>query len=325
MADPQTVNTGLAIPVRGSNVGVWDLPVNADFTALDGFFGGVQTISAASTPITLTVPAGFTAVPAGGPTQAQNAVLRFTGVLTTPVQVTLPMPGYMIIENLTTGAFVLSFRAIGSGQIIAVQQGGCRHIYNDGTNVRFVNLPDVGTYLDVAAIAVPAWITACTIPPYLNCDGTTFNAATYPFLNSFLGGNTLPDLRGVARYTLNQGTGRITTAGSGLDGNTLFASKFTQTYIIVVNNLPPYTPSGSVAGTIASLNINERSSSSAGSDITTAVSAGNSAGSNIGVTPVSASGTISGTLSGAAQGGLSAPFGVVGPGTISGITMIRAA
>jgi hypothetical protein len=219
----------------------------------------------------------------------------------------------MIIENLTTGNFVLSFRAIGSGQIIATAQGSCRHIYNDGTNVKFVNLPDVGSYLDLAATGVPNWITACSVPPYLNCDGTTFNATTYPFLNAFLGSNTLPDIRGVARYTLNQGTGRLTSAGSGLDGNTFLSLKTTQSNTLGTSNLPPYTPSGSVAssGTLPGSSLGPFTGTAGG------VNLYSTSGST--VIPVSSS------FTGNPQGGTSTPFGIIGTGTVAGLTLIRAA
>jgi hypothetical protein len=241
MPDPVTTNVLLVIQSHGSNVDSWDGPLNGDFSGLDGFLAGVQPISAAgASPITLTAPTG-TPTPAGGPTQAQNAVLRFTGILTGNVQITLPLPGYMIIENLTTGSFVLSFRAVSSGEVIGIEQGSTQHIYNDGTNVRFVNLPPVGTYLDICDATVPAWITACTKPPYLNCDGTTFSAATYPYLNGKLGGSTLPDMRGGFRGTLNQGTGRLTTASGGLDGNTRFARGGAQNYTLSQSNLPNIT------------------------------------------------------------------------------------
>jgi hypothetical protein len=205
-------------------VGVWDVPINGDFSALDGLFGGVQTVGASSVPILLTSPAGFVPTPGGGPTQAQNAVLRFTGALTSAVQVTLPLPGYNIIENLTTGAFILQFRAIAAGQVICVDQGEIQHIYNDGTNVRFVNLGRIGSYLDICDATVPAWIANCTIPPYLDCNGSTFSAVTYPYLNAKLGGNTLPDFRGRGAFYLNEGTGRLTSGGAGIDGNTRFAA-----------------------------------------------------------------------------------------------------
>lgn len=146
--DPNTSNIGHLIPTRGSDSGTWDGPLNGNSTAIDGLMGGVQTISVTNANLTLTAPAG-SVTPTGGPTQAQNAVLRFTGTLTANVQVTLPLPGYMIIENLTTGAFVLSFRAIDSGQAIGIEQGVTQRIYNDGTNVKFVNLQTVGSNLDL--------------------------------------------------------------------------------------------------------------------------------------------------------------------------------
>src|SRR5262249_41286884 len=152
--------------------------------------GGVQTISAGASPITLTSPTG-TPVPGAGPTQAQNAVLRITGTLTANVQITLPLPGPLIIENLTTGNFVLSFRAIGSGDVIAVDQGEIRTVYNDGTNVRFVNLGgrigDVSIWAGLSAM--PSWVAACTKKPYLLCDGTIYNFSDFPYLGRRLAGS----------------------------------------------------------------------------------------------------------------------------------------
>lgn len=324
MADPQTVNTGLAIPVRGSNVGVWDLPVNSDFTALDGFIGGVQTIAAASTPITLTVPAGFTAVPSGGPTQAQNAVLRFTGVLTTPVQVTLPMPGYMIIENLTTGAFVLSFRAIGSGEVIGIDQGACQHIYNDGTNVRFVNLQGVGTYLDDAGAAVPAWITACTKPPFLLCDGSTFSAVTFPYLNSKLGGNVLPDFRGKNRYYLNGGTGNLTTAGAGIDGNTRFATGGSNGATLAANQIPTLTSVNPSQNIVVNSSVNVLQNMTV---ISNNITGGGGGAFNSPSPPANAPLTSSGSnsITVTYTNGSQVTVKSTTQGTVGGITMIRAA
>ena len=250
MADPTTTNTGLAIPLRGADVGTWDTPVNGDFSAIDGYLGGVQIISAASSPITLTSPAGFTPTPSGGPTQAQNAILRVTGTLTAPVQVTLPLPGPLVIENLTTGAFVLSFRAIGSGQVIAVDQGEIQTVYNDGTNVRFVNLGvRIGeTSIWAGLAAMPAWVTACTVPPFVLCDGTIYNFSAYPYLGARLlgsfGGNGVttfgvPDLRGRMALPYD-GTGtRITSGGSGLNGQTLGAALDKQTNTLITGPICP--------------------------------------------------------------------------------------
>ena len=40
------------------------------------------------------------------------------------------------------------------------------------------------------------WYTASAPTGWLICDGATFDAGTYPALNTLLGGNTLPDLTG---------------------------------------------------------------------------------------------------------------------------------
>lgn len=225
----------MAIPLRGSDPGTWDLPLNSDFVAFDGFQGGVQPLTLSNAPITLTVPAGFTAAPTGGPTQAQNAVLRLTGAMTGPVTITLPMPGYYIVENLTTGNFVVTLQAVTATQVIGIDQGMCQHVYNDGANVRFVNLGETGKMeFWTGYIAIPAWVTACTKPPYLLCDGTaTYNFATYPYLGARYGANFggngvttfgVPDMRGRVPLAYD-GTGtRITAGVSGINGQTIGAA-----------------------------------------------------------------------------------------------------
>lgn len=234
MSEPTTVNVALIVPNTGDLVGTWGSnAINPDLSAVDGFFGGVQTISASNANIVLTAPSG-SITPSGGPTQAQNCALRFTGTLTGNVQVTLPLPGYMIIENLTTGNFVLTFAAASAGNVIGVDQGETQHIYNDGTNVRFINLGRVGHIEMWAGLsAMPAWVTSCTVPPFLLCDGTVYNFSAYPYLGARLlgafGGNGIttfgvPDLRGRGALPYD-GTGtRITTAVSGINGQTIGAA-----------------------------------------------------------------------------------------------------
>jgi microcystin-dependent protein len=234
LADPQTTNIGLVVPLRGSDPGTWDTPVNSDFVALDGFQGGIQPLTLSNAPITLTVPAGFTAAPTGGPTQAQNAVLRLTGAMTGPVTITLPMPGYYIVENLTTGNFVVTLQAVVATQVVGIEQGACQHVYNDGSNVRFVNLGRVGVMeFWTGYTAMPAWVAACTIPPYLLCAATVFNFSTYPYLGARYGSNfggngvttaATPDMQGRVPLAYD-GTGtRITSAVSGINGQTIGAA-----------------------------------------------------------------------------------------------------
>jgi len=218
MADPTTANTSMFVPVRGTDQGTWDVPVNANFNAIDSMFGGVTTLTPTNTPIIMTS------------VQAQCSIIRLTGTLTGNVAITMAsINKFWTIENLLTNAssgFVVTFVSTAGSQQIGAPPGS-QDFYYDGTNVRYRTLPHhVGGYWDYAGNSVPNWVNACTTPPYLNCDGTTFSSATYPVLAGSLGGNTLPDSKGRYRAILNQGTGRLTTNSSNgsIDGNTLLAT-----------------------------------------------------------------------------------------------------
>ena len=235
MVDPVTSNMQFAVPTRGSDVGTWDTPLNGDWNISDIAFGGVSSISLSSSPVTLSI------------TQAQNAVLRFSGTISGNITITLPaISKFWTVENNTTGAFVVTLTT-GSGKVIGLPPGEPCEVYSDGTDVKFKNLARTGQLFAWYATALPAWVSACTVLPYLNMDGSTFNATTYAALNAFLGGNTLPDLRGRMPAALNQGTGRITLHSTGgVDGNTLGASGGQSEHTLLSNELPVITPSGSV-------------------------------------------------------------------------------
>jgi microcystin-dependent protein len=222
MADPQTPNLGAYVPTVGSDVGTWYQPLNANASVQDSLSANVATIPLSSGNVTLTTPPNSGAAWAG-PYQSQSAVLRLTGALVGNAGVIFPRAGFWIVENNCTGAFVV-FLFTGGGQIICAPPGEACHVYCDGTNLKYVNMGRVGSYIDMMTTAVPAWITNCTVAPYLNCDGSAFSGVTYPALAAFLGGTTLPDSRGRARMALNQGTGRVTAGGSGVDGNTVAAA-----------------------------------------------------------------------------------------------------
>jgi len=54
---------------------------------------------------------------------------------------------------------------------------------------------NIAGYLPIGTI-LPYYGTTAPDANYLVCDGSTFNATTYPDLNTLLGGNTLPNLKG---------------------------------------------------------------------------------------------------------------------------------
>lgn len=259
--NPRTVNLGIIVPLTGADVDTWgEDDVNPNMVSLDGFLGGVQTVSVSGGSVTLTSPAGFVPTPSAGPTQAENRVLRFTGALASNMLVTLPLTGSYIVENRTTGNFLLQFRgATAATEVVAIQQGDTHTIYNDGSNVRFTDLGKVGDMEFWAGLsAMPAWVGGCTVAPYLACiSGTTYNFSDFPYLANRLlgqfGGNGVttfgvPDMAG--RYPLAyDGTGaRVTVAGCGINGQTMGATINAQTVALSVAQLPTITSTGSMSG-----------------------------------------------------------------------------
>lgn len=229
---PTTVNILLSVPVRGSEVGTWDVPVNSDFSSLDGHIGGVQSISLSGSNVTLTQPTG-TATPGGGPTQAENMAIKLTGTLAANIVLTLPLPGkYVVRNNCTIGAFYVQARALGTGNMIGLPPGQPIDIWNDGTDCDFVNLGMVGTAVDLHTntTTLPAWMTACSVAPYLIKNGGVHTSSLYPALaaqlGSTYGGNGsitfgVPDEMSRIRLPVETGGyGRVTAAISGINGTT---------------------------------------------------------------------------------------------------------
>ena len=74
--------------------------------------GSVATIGLTNAPVTLSTPPN-TGAAWSGPYQSQSAVLRFTGTLTANCVVTMPAPGFYIVENLcTVGAFYVQLHEV---------------------------------------------------------------------------------------------------------------------------------------------------------------------------------------------------------------------
>lgn len=326
MTDPTTTNVLLTVPLRGADVGTWDVPVNNNTTAIDGYFGGVVTITLTNVPVTLTAPSGVT-TPGAGPFQSQNRILKFTGTLTSNVQVTLPLPGEYTIQNLTVGNFVVTFAAASAGNVLSTPQGSVMHVWNDGSNVYLVKnvIPGALTFLGGVS-AVPSWIAACTVPPYLLCDGSVYNFSVYPalgnlYLGSF-GGNGITtfgveDLRGRMPLAYDGTGSRITTAGCGINGQTLGAAGGAQNETLITANLPAYTPTGTIAGTVSPPNtaVVNQSSGTGGGLTANNINALSKTLDNF-------SFPFSGTVTMNPQGGTSAPVAIVQPSQVSGIWLV---
>lgn len=207
-------NIQLEEPARGDQVGVWDTPVNSNMTVLDLITGGSVTIGLNNSPVVL----------ASG--QFQSKAITFNSTLTGSVAITFPTSfkkSYEIYHTCTgSSAFVITLQTTAAGgQAVCCPPGEVFEIWNDGANIRFKNFGRVGSYWDYSGSSVPAWVTGCTVPPYLNCTGAAFSSATYPTLAGILGGTTLPDARSRARFTLDQGAARLSSAVAGFNPNTV--------------------------------------------------------------------------------------------------------
>lgn len=227
-----TANKFLEQPARGSNVGVWDTPVNGNFGIIDNAFGGLATIALTNAPVILSSA------------QYQCMFITFTGALSGNCAITFPSVGSVYtIQNLTsnTSAFQVTLTTTGSGFSIGCPWGEAFDIMTTATGITYRNLGRVGTLWDYAGSSVPAWVSACSIAPWIPCDGGGFSTSAYPNLAMLLGTNVTPDLRGRYRATLNEGTGRITSGSStgGVDGNTNLSTGGSQTTTLSSQNIPP--------------------------------------------------------------------------------------
>ena len=234
MSDPVTSNLGLFVPSVGSDVDLWYQPLNANFSATDSLFCNLATISLTNANVTLSTPPNSGAA-WSGPYQSQSALIRFTGTLTGNCIITFPRAGFYIVENLCTVGSHYVQLSCGAGNKIGAIPGKKCHVFSDGTNMDYVDAPDVGTAYDLHGVtAVPGWMTACTVAPYLVKDGSTHNYSDYPalaaLLGSTFGGNgvttfAVPDERARARIGFDTGaTGRLTTAGNGTVNGATMAS-----------------------------------------------------------------------------------------------------
>ncbi len=315
MPDPTTANTSLTVPLRGADVGTWDVPMNGNFTLIDSMFGGVAALALTNLPVTLSS------------TQAQISIIRLTGTLTGNVAITLPgIYKFWTIDNQLTNSpssFYATLVSTSGASVIGLPPGP-QDVFYDGTTVNYRNLGKLGEYWDYAANAVPNWVLNSTKPPYLYCSGSAFSSATYPQLANLLGTTTLPDFRGRASLFYNDGTGRLTSAGAGIDGNTLFATGGSDGTTLVAAQIPTITSSGTITVNTGTNNI----PGEAGFAITNAqVQISGASGSYVpqvgsgvwtGVTSFSGNNTM--TYTNGAQTNVKLPA----PGAVGGIRMIRA-
>lgn len=308
---PTTTNRGYSVPTTGTQAGIWGSDdLNPNFALIDKNLGGVASVALTNSNVTLSS------------SEYANGTIKFTGTLSANVTITFPtVSGWWTVINSCSAANTYYIRLSCSvgGLKICPPPGEAIDIYCDGTDVVYRNLGHaIGSYWDYAGASVPVWVSGCSVPPYLLCDGSTYSAVTYPQLNAILGTTTLVDTRGRGRFNLNGGQSRITTAGSSIDGDTRFSAGGAQNTTLAEVNMVPHTHTQTAQQPTFTYSTG---SSGAGTDnrvsgIQTSGGA-NSVTTNDDATPGS-------TGSYGGSGGSAQPFTNMPPAYIGGITMIRA-
>lgn len=237
MVEPITPQRSFIVPNTGDLSGAWGTSaLNPNFQTADALFGGVTTISLSSTTtILLTVPA-TTGVWPGTLSQSVNSLIKFTGAQTGSAVIQFTLPGFYIVHNLCTGTtFVQLAPSAGGGNKIGAPPGKKCHVFYDGTDMDYINMPDPGTAYDLHSntTTLPPWMTACTVSPYLLKNGTLYTSSVYPALSQLLGstygGNGIttfgvPDEMARIRLPVDTtASGRVTSL-SGINGSTLGAA-----------------------------------------------------------------------------------------------------
>ncbi len=114
MASSFTTNKRIEKPGNNDYVNTWNVPVNANFDAIDQALGGVTFLNATGAVGTVTLL----------DTQYRSLILLVSGALTGNANYRLPagVGGQWIVRNTTTGAFTVTVSSAGGGTSVSVPQ-----------------------------------------------------------------------------------------------------------------------------------------------------------------------------------------------------------
>jgi len=117
-----SVYKGYILIATGAEVDTWGTVLNAQaLERIDANVGGIVSKGLTNIDVTLTAD------------ENRNLILRLTGTLTGNVLITTTLQGMMMVENLTTGAFAVTFTN-GVGSPITLAQGFRTLVIADATN-----------------------------------------------------------------------------------------------------------------------------------------------------------------------------------------------
>jgi len=133
MASSYSTDLKLELMVTGENAGTWGDITNTNLNLLQQAIGGYQEVSIAGGAQTTTLLMSNAAL-----SNARNAVIKLTGVITGNQVVTVPdgIEKTYIIANGTTGAFTVQFKTVsGTGITFGTTDKSTKEFFADGTNI----------------------------------------------------------------------------------------------------------------------------------------------------------------------------------------------
>jgi hypothetical protein len=197
-----TTNKALNTPANGSNVNVWDVPVNANWNALDSALGGTTNLSVT----------GLSGVTVLTSTQYTPPNLNVTGVLTANVNYQLPtgVGGIWSVNNGTSGAFSLTISSGGAGSSVVLPQGYRTAIISDGTNILIFN-----TSLPTTAAGANTQVQYNSAGGFSASANFTFDG-TYP---NILGMRLKGSVSGIVTFTVPAAAGTYTVIWPNSNGS----------------------------------------------------------------------------------------------------------
>jgi hypothetical protein len=190
MASGYSTDLKLELMVTGENSGTWGDKTNTNLNLVQQAIAGYEAVSIAGGAQTTAL-----AMTNASLSNARNAVIKLTGVITGNQIVTIPdsIEKTYIIQNGTTGAFTVEFKTVsGTGTTFSATDKGTKVLFSDGTNVadvlsnssqiNLVNGNELrfedntgGEYIGLKAGATVASSTTFTLP---TADGSSGNGIT---------------------------------------------------------------------------------------------------------------------------------------------------
>jgi hypothetical protein len=149
---PSSFSTDLKLElmVTGENAGTWGDKTNTNLNLVQQAIAGFEAISIAGGAQTTNLLMSNATL-----SQARNAVIKLTGVITGNQIVTVPngIEKTYIVQNGTTGAFTVEFKTVsGTGTTFSTTDKGIKILFADGTNINSVDLDTLSGTIATAQI-----------------------------------------------------------------------------------------------------------------------------------------------------------------------------